>query len=422
MEHKVVRKSNALIEASYKLTAQEQWIILYLTSLIKPQDEDFKSYTLSIKEFSDLAGLRHKGEYKEVEDITRKLIGRVFTINEPTGPLQVSWLSSAKYLTGQGTVTLKFDPSLKPYLLQLKDRFTRYNLSRVMQLKSSYSIRIYELLKQYQALKERSFLISDLRDKLGISEDEYPQYGNFKQKVLNVAQKELAEKTDITFDYEEIKVGRGVGKIRFLIRSQSAQSSLPLTEAEGASAGTITPALIESPDMVKLMELVPSAFRKGSVKKIIQSAYDRYGFDYVARNIEFANQRSNAVKPGTTSSKGSNYRNYLAKALQGDFGLAYQEDREAIEELRRKQQEESDAALAAARREREEREREQELAERARIFRQSLTPEALELLREEAMSRLDEAHRNLVLRKAPGSEMLLKLEMDKICLARMQIS
>ena len=423
MEHKVVKKSNALIEASYKLTAQEQWIVLFLTSLIKSQDEDFKSYSISIKDFSELAGIRHKGEYKEVEEITKKLIGRVFTINEPSGPLQVSWLSSAKYLTGQGTVTLKFDPNLKPYLLQLKDRFTRYNLTHVMQLKSSYSIRIYELLKQYQGLKERSILVDDLRDKLGLGPDDYPRYANFKQKVLNVAQKEISEKTDISFDYEEIKMGRSVGKIRFLIRSQNkVQQTIPFTDAITVSEVNDKAPSVENLEMIKLMELVPQPFRKDSVRKIIQSAYDKHGFNFVIRNIEFANQRSNAVKPGSTPDKGSNYRNYLAKALQGDFGLAYREDREAIEELRRKQQEEADAALAAVRQERERVVRDQENAERARVFRDNLPPEALELLRQEALANLDEAHRALVLRKAPGSEMILKIEMDKICIDRMNLT
>jgi hypothetical protein len=37
----IVRKSNRLIEASYKLTLQEQRIILLLASMINPTDKDF---------------------------------------------------------------------------------------------------------------------------------------------------------------------------------------------------------------------------------------------------------------------------------------------------------------------------------------------------------------------------------------------
>ena len=76
-----------------------------------------------------------------------------------------------------------------------------------MKLKSSYAIRIYELLKQYEKLQERTFLLDELRKMLG-AEDIYPAYGNFKQRVLLPAQKELKKKTDISFEIEEIKKGR----------------------------------------------------------------------------------------------------------------------------------------------------------------------------------------------------------------------
>ncbi len=72
-------------------------------------------------------------------------------------------------------------------------------------------------MKQYEKLKERVFLLVDLRKMLG-AEDFYPAYGNFKQRVLVPAQKELKKKTDISFEIEEIKEGRQVEKIKFIIR------------------------------------------------------------------------------------------------------------------------------------------------------------------------------------------------------------
>src|SRR5690606_31316286 len=78
--------------------------------------------------------------------------------------------------------------------------------------------RIYELLKQYEKIQERTFLLSDLRELLG-AENIYPAYGNFKQRVLLPAQKELKNKTDISFKLEEIKNGRRVVKVKFIIQS-----------------------------------------------------------------------------------------------------------------------------------------------------------------------------------------------------------
>jgi len=51
MPHQMVRKANSLIEATYKLSAIEQKIVLYLISTVSPADDDFKPYQFKIKNF-----------------------------------------------------------------------------------------------------------------------------------------------------------------------------------------------------------------------------------------------------------------------------------------------------------------------------------------------------------------------------------
>lgn len=211
-----VTKSNMLIEANYKLGVVEQKIILCLASNIRPTDSDFKTYTLPVKEFNKLLGLKGSPKYTELRKITKELMQKVFEVRINKKVIQVAWLSYVAYNESEGTIDIRFDPFLRPYLLELKKEFTSYKLENVVKLKSSYAIRIYELLKQYEKLQERTFLLDDLRKMLG-AEDIYPAYGNFKQRVLVPAQKELKKKTDITFEIEEIKMGRRVNKIKFLI-------------------------------------------------------------------------------------------------------------------------------------------------------------------------------------------------------------
>jgi plasmid replication initiation protein len=212
----LITKSNALVEANYKLGVVEQKIILMLASRIQPNDTEFKTYTLSVNEFVKMLGLSTKSKYREVRDVTIGLMKKAFEIRIKNKVIQVSWLSYVAYNENEGTVDLRFDPFLKPYLLQLKSHFTSYRLDNIVKLKSAYSIRLYELLKQYERIKERIFTVDELRTMLDIN-DIYPIYGNFKQRVLSVAKKELKDKTDIYFEIEEIKKGRRVEKIRFVI-------------------------------------------------------------------------------------------------------------------------------------------------------------------------------------------------------------
>src|SRR3954466_8049740 len=194
----LVTKSNKLIEANYKLGVVEQKIILCLASNIQPNDSDFKTYTLPIKEFSNLLGLKGTPKYTELRQTTKELMQKVFEVRINKKVIQVAWLSYVAYNESEGTIDIRFDPFLRPYLMELKKEFTSYKLENVVKLKSSYAIRIYELLKQYEKIQERTFLLDQLRKLLG-AEDIYPAYGNFKQRVLIPAKKSLKRRPIFPF-------------------------------------------------------------------------------------------------------------------------------------------------------------------------------------------------------------------------------
>jgi len=419
MKNRIVRKSNFLIEASYKLTAIEHKIILTLVASLNAEDKEFNKYSFRVKNLVSLLGLSNPNEYKHLNKITENLLKKVLVLKTEEETLQTHWLSSAKYIKGEGVVELKFDSEIKPFLLELKKRFTNYPLRYALQLRSQFSIRIYELLKQYEKLGNRLFTISELRGILGIDKNQYRQYTDFRKRIVLVAQKELAEKTDITFTFEEIKIGHGVGQIRFLIKSK-IQETAQITQTEVISN---IPSSKENSDFENLISLLPLEYRnKESVTKLLKTWLKSKDFDYVARNIEYANDGSNAVNPGANPAKKSNYRNYLAKALTGDYGLPHKEDKEikkkAEEDARRKAKE----AAAAQNQHLEQVQSEKENHDRAQIYQKNLPPEALEHLKEEAFSRLTSENQALVKRKAIGSDMLLKIMMDKISLERMSIS
>jgi plasmid replication initiation protein len=229
--NKAVTKSNALIEANYKLSTLEQKIILYLISQIHKDDDDFKMYRLPIQEFSEMLGYRGSPKYTELREITKNLMRKVLEIREGQKLKQLSWVSYVEYDERSGFVSLSFDPRLKPYLLQLKREFTTYRLKNVMELKSSYSIRMYELLKRWQYMKEVEITLDDLRMMVGAA-DKYHQYHNFKKRVLTPAQQEILEKTDIWFKYQEVRKKRKVIALRFYIQEKSTidQVVVPIEE------------------------------------------------------------------------------------------------------------------------------------------------------------------------------------------------
>ncbi|MCP4344997.1 MAG: replication initiation protein [Desulfobacterales bacterium] len=320
--NELVVKSNGLIEASYRLTLQEQRLILLTASMIKKNDKDFHSYRISIEDFNNTVGVKNQAGYTETRELTKKILSRVLTIKESDGELQINWLSSAKYFDKKGFIEISFDPKLKPYLLVLREKFTQYQLQNVIRLKSSYSIRIYELLKQYEFIGERTFNLEELRRILGIEPEEYELYSNFKNRVLKPSQKEInSKKTDISFEFQEKKKGRKVAEIVFKIRSnretvKKAESKKPLQQIP------LSAEVLPSDDLESLLSLVPVK-TTAPIRTLIEKYHSSHGHDYVKRNIEYTNNQIRDKRK---------YRAYLGKSLANDYALEWVEEKKMISE------------------------------------------------------------------------------------------
>ena len=100
-----------------------------------------------------------------------------------------------------------------PLMFNLKKYYFKYQLWNALRLKSVNQLRMYEILKQYEKVGERILYVEELKIYLGIGQNEYADFKDFRVKVLNVCQQALSAYTDITFTYEPYgRKGRG-GKI-----------------------------------------------------------------------------------------------------------------------------------------------------------------------------------------------------------------
>lgn len=220
MSTDLVVKGNDLIEARYCLNTLEQKVLIKAISMIEKDDDTLKMYRFNVSEFINLLDIDNKKNiYTQLKEICKGLVNKGFNIKtENGGFICLNWVASAEYIPKEAVIEIEFSQKLKPLLLQLKEQFTTYYLSNIMQLKSNYSIRIFELLKQYQNLKTRVIELTELKKMLGIRDGEYELYGHFKSRVLLNAQKELKEKTDIKFSFKEIKENKRVVALEFEIK------------------------------------------------------------------------------------------------------------------------------------------------------------------------------------------------------------
>lgn len=209
----IVSKANKLITSKYELSLQEQRIILSLVSLVDSKDQrQFYEYEMSVKEFSELLGVQNTN-HTYLSKVTKSLMEKVVEIEDDKRVVQVHWLSSCIYYKGEGKVKLELHRELMPYLLQLKEQFTTYYLSNILQMKSKHSIRLYEILKSEQF--KGNFKIEVDKLKYMMNCESYSRYSNFNQKVMKPAIQEIKEKSDILVNYKAVKKGNKTVALRF---------------------------------------------------------------------------------------------------------------------------------------------------------------------------------------------------------------
>ena len=107
-----------------------------------------------------------------------------------------------------------------------EDFFTQYYLEQTAQLKSVYSVRLYELLVQWKfSGKTKLFEIQTFRSQMGVEDNEYKLLADFKKRVLNPSIKEINEKTDLLVDFQQEKKGRTVIGFKFSVKLKERQSA-----------------------------------------------------------------------------------------------------------------------------------------------------------------------------------------------------
>ncbi len=266
---RIIKKSNQLIEARYRFDTWETRMFLSLLSCIRKEDGDFQTYRIWYSDVIDIFGIKSHQSYDLLRAGVKNLMRKTLHVNYQEGGFtrekEYHIIRSTDYLkegqTGDGIqnqeyIDVTIEPEMKPLLLQLQKNFTAYDLSNVSRL-SAQSVRIYELLKQYESLEGRILDIEYMKRILEYDK-EYPDFSNFHQWVIKPAVKEINKYTDIKITrYEKVKEGRKVTALHFFFSRKTEGKSPVLRELRAESkrqAVQIVP--IEVENKVELATIV----------------------------------------------------------------------------------------------------------------------------------------------------------------------
>lgn len=230
----LVEAKNNVMRAKWPYSELGQKISALIISVINPKDDKFKEYIFRTSQILKLFKMGEKN-YSNLYAVTENLLKNPITINTPEGRLfQANIISSAEYSEDRATVSFAIDEKMKGYLLQLQaGQYTKFYLENIIGLTSKHSLAMYRFCKSYEFQKCVTKTIEELKFSLGIESNEYENFAHLKKYVLEVAQRELEEKTDIKFSYQTETKRKKVIKLTFTINwNPQLEEKLNLAEQQ----------------------------------------------------------------------------------------------------------------------------------------------------------------------------------------------
>ena len=238
-----VCKANKVIEAGYKLTLNEQRVILGCIAQVNSKEALLTTdrFELSAKDFAKWFSVSDDAAYLALCDVAESLFNRYIIIDNPfpdnpkINRLKTRWISSIIYMSDEGKISLCFAQDMLPYLSELKGQFTRYKLEHIGKMTSIYAIRLYELLAQWDGLGIREVEIDWLRKQFEL-EDKYAAIKDLKKYVIDPAIKDINTHSNYQVSWTQRKTGRKVTHLTFEFSEK--QPPAPLKKAVSKTKST----------------------------------------------------------------------------------------------------------------------------------------------------------------------------------------
>lgn len=228
---KVIREHNDLVRARYSLTVSQQRVLLALYSMVEIGDGR-RNYTMSVASLAEMVGIQGDDYYGDVREAISELKKHVLRIKTERGELIAGWFDTAEYIDNKGIVEFEISEKLKPFVSELKlsaGHYTSYLLSEVLQLRSGYSIRLYQLLRSYKSQGRWSVSLDDFIEQVGIRErdqkgnivrEKLKTFGNIHLWAIKPAVAEINAKSSMEVAYSFKKEGRAVVGLEFSVTTK----------------------------------------------------------------------------------------------------------------------------------------------------------------------------------------------------------
>ena len=213
-----------ITSARYNFTAGEKRVLTQLINLMQPllqgkvlkgriMQDLFNDYTIEmpISNFlEDKNSKNHTQIWQAFDQLNEKVIYHSDSVYLNK---KIRLVESPAHLRN-GVIRFRLAEELVKMFLDFSKGYSKYELETSLQLKSIYSMRLYELISNQPA--PLTYKIQTLKEMWGADLPAYKLTHNFIKRVIEPAKKELYEKANWSFEYSPIKEGKKFTKITFI--------------------------------------------------------------------------------------------------------------------------------------------------------------------------------------------------------------
>ena len=216
---KKIKQHNTITSGRTDYSACQLDVLFMLLACIDDSDAPNKRYNIRVKDIELITG--RKWNYQQLLESNEEMMSRVFKIEEADGLRQIVLFSEIKYLDGTGSFDMVINEPARPYFFELKNNYTLLELKSALSCTSKHAKRLYSLACQWRGTGGHTYSIGELKEILGLKDprgkepEQYTKVSQLKEKVLDLAKRQINEHTDIVFDYELLKMrGRSFDTIK----------------------------------------------------------------------------------------------------------------------------------------------------------------------------------------------------------------
>lgn len=235
--------SNGFVKANQELSQNETKLLRLVISQVVITDKEFKSYTTTIPELAKIFNVSENNLYRDINNMATNLMRQIIKIDFSKKKWTMFHIfNTCRY--DDGILKMELHEEMKPFLLALKNKYTQYQIGKVIGMSSTYAIRLFELIQEKRRTQSDvkfcetySLPLEEIRFSTNIV-DKHKRISDVKKYVLDVAMREITYNAGYAIDYKDIKEGRKTVGFTFELYPQYSVRGRELLEKYGINVVT----------------------------------------------------------------------------------------------------------------------------------------------------------------------------------------